>query len=87
MLTTMEDVDDDGEQEKYIKKLINICLGHVITKPVLIRFPLKNRYKWCKKNIDQLLDVLLLVAFDDEHGGRHVPEVPKTILIQVPLKK
>ena len=40
-----------------------------------------------KKNIDQLLDVLLLVAFDDEHGGRHVPEVPKTILIRFPLKK
>ena len=41
-----------------------------------------------KTNIDQLLDVLLLVAVvDNLHVGQHVPEVPKTILIRFPIKK
>ena len=39
-------------------------------------------YHMTKKNIDQLLDVLLLVAVVDvQHGGQQVPEVPKTIFI------
>ena len=45
-------------------------------------------YHMTKKNIDQLLDVLLLVAvFDVHHAGQQVPEVPKTIFIQFPFKK
>ena len=45
-------------------------------------------YHMTKKNIDQLLDVLLLVAVVDvHHGGQQVPEVPKTIFIQFPFKK
>ena len=45
-------------------------------------------YHITKKNIDQLLDVLLLVAVVDvHHGGQKVPEVPKTIFIRFPLKK
>ena len=45
-------------------------------------------YHMTKKNIDKLLDVLLLVAVvDGHHGGQQVPEVPKTIIIQFPFKK
>ena len=37
-------------------------------------------YHMTEKNIDQLLDVLFLVAVVDVlHGGQHVHEVPKTI--------
>ena len=40
------------------------------------------------KNIDQLLDVLLLVAVVDVlRGGQHVPEVPKTIFTRFSYKK
>ena len=40
------------------------------------------------KNFDQLLDVLLLIAVVDVlHVGKHVPEVPKTIIIRFPFKK
>ena len=41
-----------------------------------------------KKNTDQLLGVLdpdLII--DVHHGGQQVPEVPKTILIRLTLKK
>ena len=41
-----------------------------------------------EKNIDKLLDVLLLVAVVDIlNDGQHVPEAPKTILIRFPFKK
>ena len=45
-------------------------------------------YHMTKQNIDQLLDVLLLVAVIDVHyGDQQVQEAPKTILIRFPLKK
>ena len=41
-----------------------------------------------EKNIDKLLDVLLLVAVVDIlNDGQHVHEAPKIILIRFPFKK
>ena len=45
-------------------------------------------YHMTKKNIDQLLDLHNLdLIVDVHHGDQQVREVPKTILIQFPLKK